>query len=382
MDEILEHDGRRLQLSRMPLRDGERLRAWDAADEYLLRNWREEIAPAAPPNARVLLINDSFGALGCALAGHRPTSWNDSHLSRLALEHNLGVNGLPDDAVSWVPADHDPNGPFELVLARFPKSLAWWDECLERVRPRLAPGAVLLGGGMIKHTPKRIYTSLEKRIGPTVTSLGWKKARLAAARLDPELAVPATRPAAGYTVPGFDLTLESAANAFSRGALDAGARLLLTTLPQGDEALEAADLGCGNGVLALGLARRCPRARVLGVDESYQAIASALGNARRAGLSAVLGGPGARFEVADGLETCAVGSLDLVVCNPPFHQGRAEGDQVAWEMFRHARRALRRGGRLLVVGNRHLGYHWKLERLFDRCRTISSDRRFVVLEAE
>ena len=128
-----------------------------------------------------------------------------------------------------------------------------------------------------------------------------------------------------------------------------------------------------------GLTRLPP---IRGYDVAPRAIQIAWANAERAGLGGADQGPGTRFLVGDGLDECAAGSLDLVLCNPPFHQGRTEGDHVAWEMFRQARRALRPGGRLLVVGNRHLGYHWKLQRLFDRCETVASDRRFVVLAAE
>lgn len=365
----------------MPLRADEPLRAWDAADEYLLRRLEElEAAPSFAPD-RILLFEDAFGALGCALADRRPVSWSDSLLSRRALEHNLERNGLAPDAVEFVPGDLDPAGPFDLVLMKYPKSLAWWEDALRRLRPLLTGQSLVLGGGMIKHTPRRVPELLQEILGPTRTSLGWRKARLAEARLDPERALRRPRPDLEYEVPGFDLVLGSAANSFSRGSLDAGAQLLLQFIPTAREPLAAADLGCGNGVLALALARRCPRARILAVDESYQAVACARANAERAGLLASDEGPGVEVRVGDGLTGLQAASLDLVLCNPPFHQGRAEGDQIAGEMFSQARQALRPGGRLLVVGNRHLGYHRALERLFDASEVLTADPRFVVLSA-
>jgi 16S rRNA (guanine1207-N2)-methyltransferase len=50
-------------------------------------------------------------------------------------------------------------------------------------------------------------------------------------------------------------------------------------------------------------------------------------------------------------------------------------------MFGTARAALRPGGELWVVGNRHLGYHVRLRRLFGRCDLVASDPKFVVLRA-
>ena len=75
------------------------------------------------------------------------------------------------------------------------------------------------------------------------------------------------------------------------------------------------------------------------------------------------------------------GSVDLVLNNPPFHSHQATTDATAQRMFADARRALRPGGELWVVGNRHLGYHVTLRRLFGNSRLVASDPKFVVLKA-
>ncbi|MGW2139149.1 methyltransferase, partial [Streptomyces sp. NPDC001773] len=53
----------------------------------------------------------------------------------------------------------------------------------------------------------------------------------------------------------------------------------------------------------------------------------------------------------------------------------------AFTMFHGARTALRQGGELWVVGNRHLGYHTQLRRTFGNCTTVAGDPKFVVLRA-
>jgi len=63
------------------------LRAWDAADEYLLDTLAEE--PKLPEGARVLILNDSFGALAVALSAYRPYALSDSYLSQQATRLNL-----------------------------------------------------------------------------------------------------------------------------------------------------------------------------------------------------------------------------------------------------------------------------------------------------
>jgi 23S rRNA (guanine1835-N2)-methyltransferase len=363
-----------IRLHRFPLRKDDPLQPWDSADEYLLKQFHDE---GSEPGNSILVVNDAFGALTTALHAHRPTTWNDSHLSRLALEHNLVLNDLSDENITFVTGDLTPPGSFDLVLLKIPKSLAYLEDVLLRLRNCLRPGSVVMAGGMIKHTPARVYRLMEGIIGPVRTSLGWRKARLATAAFDPEREHPERLPDCEFVLEDFGWNLANRANVFSRDHLDLGTRLLLKHLPTSDQPLRIADLGCGNGVLALALARKCPTASILGVDESHQAVASARTNIARTDLAE----RDIIFSVADGLAECETGSLDLVICNPPFHIGRATGDLIAWRMFEQAKRSLQKGGELRIVGNRHLGYHLKLKRLFGTCEVLGSDRKFVVLSA-
>ena len=373
--ELLSHQGFHFTLQRFPLKKGDRLRAWDAADEYLLRYIVDE--ELLTTTSRVLLLNDAFGALAVPLHRRQPVSWGDSHLARQARKFNLYHNDIEGPEPIFVPADEDPTGPFDLVLIKLPKNLAFLEDQLLRLRPLLTPEAHVITGGMIKHTPKRAYQLLEQVLGATVTTQGWKKARLAHSEVEPREDLPASLPATTYTMPDSDIELCNLPNVFSREQPDVGTRLLLANLPSTDAELSAVDLGCGNGILAVALSQACPRAQILGVDESFQAVASANLNA------AALGADGHRliFRAGDGLTDEPAGSRDLVVCNPPFHQGMVTGDLAAWTMFTEAERILRPGGELRVVGNRHLGYHAKLQRLFDRVELVASDPKFVVLSA-
>ncbi|MGW3746830.1 class I SAM-dependent methyltransferase, partial [Streptomyces sp. NPDC005146] len=89
----------------------------------------------------------------------------------------------------------------------------------------------------------------------------------------------------------------------------------------------------------------------------------------------------ADFLVGDGMADVPPGSVDLVLNNPPFHSHQATTDATARTMFHGARTALRQGGELWVVGNRHLGYHTQLRRTFGNCTTVAGDPKFVVLRA-
>jgi len=79
------------------------------------------------------------------------------------------------------------------------------------------------------------------------------------------------------------------------------------------------------------------------------------------------------------LEDFAPASADLVLCNPPFHQQQAVGDQIAKRFFKQVHTVLRPGGELWVIGNRHLGYHVTLKRLFGNADVVASNAKFVIL---
>ena len=49
--------------------------------------------------------------------------------------------------------------------------------------------------------------------------------------------------------------------------------------------------------------------------------------------------------------------------------------------LKQARAALVTGGELWIVGNRHLGYHAKLARLFRGVQQVAANPKFVVLKA-
>jgi release factor glutamine methyltransferase len=95
------------------------------------------------------------------------------------------------------------------------------------------------------------------------------------------------------------------------------------------------DLGTGSGVLAIALARRFPGADVHGVDTSRPALEVAVANARRLGvdISFHLG------HLFEALPPALVGSVDLVVSNPPY-VSEAEWDDLPADVRREPRQAL------------------------------------------
>jgi len=370
---LLETPFASLDLIRQPEQQNEPLQAFDAADEYLLNHLAEQ-QPAS--DTRVLVLNDSFGALAASLAGKvRVLSSGDSFLAFQGLEKNLVRNGLAFDAVPNVPASEALAGPFDCVLIRVPKTLALLEEQLIRLQGQLAPGAQVVAAAMIKHLPRAAGDLLERYIGPVQASLAVKKARLLIAKAQDKTPVVSPYPTR-YRLDEPAIELLNHANVFCREGLDIGTRAFLPHLPKNLGSARVADLGCGNGVLAIASALQNPEAHYTLVDESFMAVQSACENWR-----AALGEREVTVRAGDGLAGQEPQSLDVVLCNPPFHQQQVVGDFLAWRMFQQAREALVVGGALYIVGNRHLGYHSKLARLFRGVEQVAANPKFVILKA-
>jgi 16S rRNA (guanine1207-N2)-methyltransferase len=370
---LLDTPFAQLDLIRQPEQQNEPLQAFDAADEYLLSHLAEQNLPA---DTRVLVLNDSFGALAVSLLGKVQVSTSgDSFLAFQGLEKNLLRNGQAFDALRGIPASEPLIGPFDRVLIRVPKTLALLEEQLIRLQGQLAPGAQVVAAAMVKHLPRAAGDLLERYIGPVQASLAVKKARLLIAT--PEAKAPAASPyPTRYRLDEPAIELLNHANVFCREGLDIGTRAFLPYLPKNLGSARVADLGCGNGVLAIASALQNPDAHYTLVDESFMAVQSAVENWR-----AALGEREAIVRAGDGLAGQEAQSLDVVLCNPPFHQQQVVGDFLAWRMFQQAREALVVGGALYIVGNRHLGYHSKLARLFRGVEQVAATPKFVILKA-
>jgi 16S rRNA (guanine1207-N2)-methyltransferase len=370
------------ELARFPEHPRDPFRAWDAADEYLLRQLTDPETGPVDLAGTVAVVGDRWGALATALAEHRPVQISDSYLARRATLANLDRNGIDRDAVRLLSSRDTPPDRIDVLIVRVPKSLAFLEDQLHRIAPAVHAGTVVIGTGMVKEIHTSTLKLFERIIGPTRTSLAVRKARLIFCTPDPALPRTPSPWPYRYELPAdvgpvSGLTTVNHAGIFCAERLDIGTRFFLKHLPTRGGAVRVVDLGCGNGVLGLSAATANPDAHVTFVDESYGAVASAE-ETFRAGAP---DGAKADFLVGDGLGDLDPGSADLVLNNPPFHSHLATTDATARTMFAGARTALRQGGELWVVGNRHLSYHVHLRRIFGNCTTVAGDAKFVILRA-
>lgn len=369
----LELETRSLTLVRYPqVADNSTLQAWEAADEFLLR----ELAVMETAPGPCLIFNDAFGALACGLQAQSPVSISDSYMSQLATRHNLALNGFDDASVALLSSLEPLPAAPALVVMKIPKTMALLEHQLRMLREVVTPQTRIIAGAKARDIHTSTLQLFERILGPTKTSLAWKKARLIHCEFA-ELTVSEQPLTTSWNMDEYGYRIHNYANVFSRNGLDIGARFFMQHLPQQIQG-KIVDLGCGNGVIGLAALAANPDASVSFFDESYMAVASSEMNVD---VNCPQDKDRCGFVVNHGLTRVGRDTLQAVLCNPPFHQQQAVTDEIAWQMFVDARRCLTVGGELRVVGNRHLDYFHKLKRLFGNCETIASNTKFVVLRA-
>lgn len=164
---------------------------------------------------------------------------------------------------------------------------------------------------------------------------------------------------------------------FAWDRVDAGSALLARSLPV-DLQGQVADLGAGWGYLATQVLERCPA--VTGID-LFEADARALEPARRNIEAAARGEVRACVTWHD-VTVGVPGPYDVIVSNPPFHQGRADAPALGQAFIRAAADALRPDGSLWLVANRHLPYEATMSRHFGQQTLVADAQGYKVIHAE
>ncbi len=378
-----------LFLSRFPVAQVNRsLQAWDAADEYLINYIKEHALIKA--TSKVAIFNDAFGALTthfCHFDQGKAQVFciNDSFISAQGIRHNIEQNMLDDSNISQLNSLESIPSDINVILYKIPKSKSLLIEQLINIKNAITDNCIFIASDRAKEIHSATLKIFEKYLGTTKTSLAVKKARLVFCQFDnkqvhqsPFPTVWSLKHTSKRDLTSIDFKISNHANVYAREKLDIGARYFIENLPKVPADSQVIDLGCGNGVIGLSVLAEQPSANIKFIDESSMAIASAEQNIKH-NLPQLINQ--CQFILNDCLTNITSNSVDLILCNPPFHQHTATTDHIAWQMFKDSHRVLKKGGELRIIGNRQLAYHIKLQRIFGNEKLIASNNKFVTQSA-
>lgn len=359
-------------LRRHPDVEAPNLHAVDGADRLILDEAADALTAAGA--GRVAVIGDRYGALtlGAVVGfGAREVRVHQDPLTgELALTGNADRAGL---AGMYRQCDlgADLLAGATVVLLQLPRSLAALTEIAETVARYADPSVAVYAGGRDKHLTHAFNDVLATCFADVHATRGRQKSRVLVAAA-PTPVTPTYPRRERVADLGLDVVAHGAA--FAGTTLDIGTRFLLDFLPRTDpDARTAVDLGCGTGILAVSLARLRPGLDVIATDQSAAAVASAAATAAANGV-----GDHVTVLRDDAMSTLADDTVDLIVCNPPFHVGSAVHTGGALAMFRAAGRVLRPGGELWTVYNSHLGYRPALRTAVGDTEQVGRNPKFTV----
>ena len=359
--------GQTLSLNIYPPTSDNSLRAWDGADEYMLSLAHELMA--ADKNLKITVVNDSNGALTLPLNSSINNNINDSFTHRQSITKNLEENQLTSD-IAFNAILKGVKTETNIILLKIPKSLALFEFQLSKLRESLKGDVPIIAAGMAKIMPPNFYEIFEKNCSSSEYSLIKKRARYYKGTLTP-LEKSNAPQKTSFSHEG--IKISSLPGIFSYGNLDQGTRFLLEHFPRLDNPEVIVDPGCGCGILGIKAALTWPKAKVTATDDSTLAVESTR-------LSANLNGVEENMDIRGThiMEGISDESVDLVICNPPFHQQHHINLESGFAFIKESVRVLKKGGQLFMVANKYLGYEKKLNELFEGSLIIGQNKKYRV----
>ncbi len=162
---------------------------------------------------------------------------------------------------------------------------------------------------------------------------------------------------------------------FSSSELDGGTKLLLSTFHKADGLKgNVLDLGCGAGVIGASLKKMFPKIKLTMSDIHAMALASSERTLAENHLEGKV--------IASDVFSHIDGRFDLIISNPPFHDGIDTAYRAVESLILQAKNHLTRGGELRIVANAFLPYPDLLDQAFGSHQLLAKSTKFKVYSAK
>ncbi|MBN8520555.1 MAG: class I SAM-dependent methyltransferase [Alphaproteobacteria bacterium] len=270
-------------------------------------------------------------------------------------------------------------GSVDMALCLVPSQTQWAQGMLAEALLSLKPGGVLMaaagndaGGkrlpawfrqaGLFVHSQSknhaRVVWGTTENLHRDVV-MGWHKAAAAQEKnIEGEMF---------WTEPGL----------FSWNRVDMGSRILAEFLPH-DLTGIAGDFGCGYGWLSRQILVKNKTLKALYVmDADRRAVTACVKNLRITHPNIEVTGIWTDLTQRDQ----RLPKLDVIVMNPPFHEGKKTDIDIGHQFIENAAGCLKPGGQIWMVANQHLPYEVILMTYFSHVIPIAEKNGFKIFNA-
>ena len=357
-----KYEEKNYSIERYPSSDNKSLRAWSAADEYLLKYLKENNISYTKP----LIYNDRFGFLSTILSKQQPNIIINYKSQEKSLEINLKKHGIDLNTISKTRPLDKLKTPFDLVLIKIPKSLDLFRFQLDQLHESLKEDTLVICAFMTKYFSAQILKIAEDYFELCEQSIAWKKSRLLFLKKKRKVEKKELINSISYSK---KKEFKQYYGVFSAKKIDQATLLLIQHLDVRLGHNKILDLACGNGILAHAALANKPNAEIHLLDDSELAIASCKIN---------IDSEKACFHYNDTLDNFENNTFDLIISNPPFHFEHETNIEIALNLFKEVKRCLKKGGSFQLVTSNHLNSKTHLNKLFHKVNIIAQNEKFVV----
>lgn len=348
------------QLKRLPSNHHHSLKAWNAADELMIKEMGNNHSSTA-------IYNDAFGYLSCQLADYKPFVITDLKSQREAIQLNLeGLDKVIDESHFSVLTDALPN-LVDIVLLKIPKALDLFELYLKHIHQNISDNGTVYCGFMTKYFNAGMLKVAQKYFETLTQSKAEKKARVLILSSKKEIELSENTESFIYQ----NQDIKQYKGVFSGGKIDTATDYLIKHLNIPTDAKTVLDLACGNGIIGRCILEKDNTKEVHFLDDSHLAMESAKLN---------LASTEAIFHHTYHLNYFEDQSLDWIVSNPPFHFEHTIDIEIPLQLFRESHAKLSENGMLTIVANSNLGYESNLRKLFKDVTILASSSQFKIYE--
>ncbi len=266
-------------------------------------------------------------------------------------------------------------GPYSGALLRLPRAKDELDMMLHAAAARVEAGGIIAVYGANDEGIRSAAARIEPLLGAAETIDQRAHCRVVAAQRPAEIAglrsrLEDWRQTARITIGGTEREWVSYPGVFAKGGLDDGTRLLVGTLATLPAPGSVLDYGCGIGVIAAHVRTQFPSARIDMADWDVLALLSASQNVAGTGT-----------HVAASLADLGDGTYDLIVSNPPIHDGKSEDYTVLGQLIAQSPTRLTPKGQLVLVVQQRVPVAEWLSAAFSKVEKAAENTRFCVWRA-